>query len=234
MLFRAVLVFVAIVMLVVVSAALSQDVSVPAKVEGQPGEFVIIKAETKGTVVKWKVVDAGIFLFPQDLLKDTKTAVVTGLKPGSYRVWAWSAIGAAPTDAVECIIVLGDPGPAPPPPPPPPPPPADTPLVKALKEAAAKESPADKQHLPSFVIACRAAASEAQSSSNMLVRQVNESFVSIMKQTVGTRLPNVRAVVNAQLNARLPRSTNAVLDAPTRKLVADVFNELAASLELLQ
>lgn len=218
-------------------SAQAQDISVPPKVDGQPGEFVIVKAETKGTVVKWKVVDPGIFLFPQDLLKDTKTAVVTGLRPGRYRLWAWSAIGASPTDAVECVIVLGSVSPDPdpdPPPHPPPSPPADTPLVKALKTAYAQESATDKQVIGSFAIACRAAAAEANSSTNTLVRQVNDSFVSIMKQTVGTRLPNIRAVVNAELNARLPRATNAPLDTPTRRLVADVFNELAAGLELLK
>lgn len=217
-------------------AAAAQDVSVPAKVEGQPGEFVIVKAETKGTVVKWKVVDPGIFLFPQDLLKDTKTAVVTGLRPGRYRLWAWSAIGAAPTDAVECVIVLGDePGPEPPPPPPPPPlPPADTPLVRALKVAYAKETEADKKFTAAFALACRAAASEANNPTHTLVRQVNETFVAVMKQTVGTRCPNLRAVVNAELNAKLPRATNAPLDAATRRLVADVFNELSLGLELLQ
>lgn len=108
-----------------------QVITVPVEVKGEPGEFLRIPADTKGKIVKWRVLDPGLNLFPVDLLKDTRVAVVTGVKAGKYRVWAWTAIGDSPSDAVQCVVVIGQlppgPGPGPGPSPPPPIPPPDVP-----------------------------------------------------------------------------------------------------------
>lgn len=95
------------------------QIKLPEKVVGNPGTFISVPATTTGKVVKWYPLDAGLNLFPTDLLKDTKTAVVVAPAAGTYRLLAWTAdADGLPTDASLCTIVVGT-GPPPPPPPPP-------------------------------------------------------------------------------------------------------------------
>lgn len=88
--------------------AWAQDVKLPATITGKPGEFVIISATTTDPQVKWFGIDAGLNLFPAQLLKDSKTAVVTALVPGRYRVLAVSAKGDIPSNFAECLVIIGD------------------------------------------------------------------------------------------------------------------------------
>jgi hypothetical protein len=78
--------------------------------------------------VKWHSVDPGLNLFPPQLLRDSKIAVVTALAPGRYRLLAISAKGDQPSDFAQCVIIIGD---APPVtvPPDPPPGPAPVPIA---------------------------------------------------------------------------------------------------------
>lgn len=89
------------------------EIVVPEKVNGQPGEFVLITAKTSGTKVAWKVIDPGLSLFPVALLKDSKTAIVTSSRPGRYRLVAVTAVGDEISDIVGTTVVIGDPGPDP-------------------------------------------------------------------------------------------------------------------------
>lgn len=81
----------------------------PAEVKGEPGAFVVIPAKTEGKNVEWKVIDPGLNLFPVELLKDTKTAVVSGARPGRYRVIAATAGGDEVSPFAETVVVLGNP-----------------------------------------------------------------------------------------------------------------------------
>lgn len=105
----------------------AQSVTLPAEIKGEVGQFVEIVATTDDATIKWHSVDAGLNLFPQRLLKDTKIAVVTALVPGRYRIIAVSAKGDVPSDFAFCTVVIGNPGPAPPPKPEPPVPPEPEP-----------------------------------------------------------------------------------------------------------
>lgn len=103
--------------------AAAQGVKLPATVTGEVGDFVVVKAETTDTVVKWYVIDKGLKLFPQELQNDTKKAVVIALTPGRYRLLAVSAKDGIPSDYAECEVNIGGvqpptPGPAPTPIPP--------------------------------------------------------------------------------------------------------------------
>lgn len=95
----------------------------PAKVSGDVASFIVIAAETNGKVVKWKVLDAGLNIFPTTLLKDSKTAVFTTGKTGVYRVVAITAVGDELSEFAECSVEVGKqptpPGPTPPGPTPP-------------------------------------------------------------------------------------------------------------------
>ena len=63
-----------------------------------------------------------------------------------------------------------------------------------------------------------------------LVKEINDVYTARGKALVGDKLPSVRAVVNAELNAKLPRTVNAALDLASRNLVTATFNEIAAAL----
>lgn len=125
-------------------------VRLPAEVKGQPGDFLVVKADTQGKIVRWYAPDPGLSLFPSELLRDTKTAVVIGRQPGRYRLVAYTAEGDAPSPVAETVVVLGNappPGPEPGPGPTPPPPPPSDPLVRKLQEAYGSEQDAGKATL---------------------------------------------------------------------------------------
>jgi hypothetical protein len=109
----------------------AQAIKLPAEAKGEPGAFVKIPSETDGKEVRWYSPDKGLQVFPVELLRDSKTAVVTATAPGRYRLIAWTAKGDAPSDPAVCVVIIGDappvppdPGPNPPKPPDPPQPPA--------------------------------------------------------------------------------------------------------------
>jgi len=101
--------------------------SVPAKVTGQPGSFVTVKADTPGKTVRWLVLDAGLNLFPIDLLKDTHTAVAVSSTPGTYRLLAVTAVADEVSAPAICQVVIEGAAPAPAPTPAPGPTPAPVP-----------------------------------------------------------------------------------------------------------
>lgn len=104
--------------LLVGPAGEAATLKLPAEVKGAPAEFIRVAAETDGKVVRWLAIDKGLSLFPADLLKDTRTAVVVAREPGRYRLLAVTALGDEPSEPAVCTVVIGD---VPPPPPPPPP-----------------------------------------------------------------------------------------------------------------
>lgn len=120
-----------VVTLLMIAQAAGQTLTLPDKIAGQPWDFVPVPAKTEGKVVKWVSLDGGLKLFPVDLLKDTKTAIVSA-DVGTYRLLAYTAINSVPSDPAICTIVIGTPGPpvppTPKPDPPVPPKPDDSPL----------------------------------------------------------------------------------------------------------
>jgi hypothetical protein len=119
--------FLAALLLLCPAFAWGQSVTLPAEIKGAVGQFIEVAAVSDDATIKWHSVDAGLNLFPQRLLKDTKIAVVTALVPGRYRVMAVSAKGDVPSDFALCTVVVGNPGPGPQPPPEPPVPPGPEP-----------------------------------------------------------------------------------------------------------
>lgn len=111
--------------LILLFAFFGEHIELPREVRGSPGSFIKVPATTTGATVRWHAVDANLNLFPVELLRDTKTAVVIGMVPGRYKLLAWTAVNGEPTHAAECVVVIGDPPPVPPVPPPVPPPEPD-------------------------------------------------------------------------------------------------------------
>lgn len=89
--------------------ALGQQVALPQEIHGQPGQFISIPSVTDCKSVQWVVLDAGLNLFPVELLRDTTTAVVSANSPGKYRVLAYAAKGDAASKPVITTVIIGDP-----------------------------------------------------------------------------------------------------------------------------
>lgn len=89
--------------------------TLPSEVTGDAGEFITVAADTNGTVVRWHVIDPGLNLFPVDLLRDTRTAVVTSPREGRYRLLGYTAVGDVPSAPSVVTVIVGDePEPTPP------------------------------------------------------------------------------------------------------------------------
>jgi hypothetical protein len=113
----------------------AQTLELPAEVKGQVGQFLRVPAKTDGSMVQWYSLDPGLNVFPVDLLKDSKTAVIVGTKEGRFRLMAYTALKDTPSLPAVCVIVIGDspdPGPTPVPPGPTPPPPIPGDGLKVL------------------------------------------------------------------------------------------------------
>lgn len=80
--------------------------TVPAEVKGDPGSFVAIRADTDSTWVNYRA-EPGLNVFPTGLLADKKATVVTAVKSGRYKVWAYTGNADGGVDR-EVVVVIGD------------------------------------------------------------------------------------------------------------------------------
>src|SRR5687768_5605980 len=79
------------------AAAAQPSIKAPAKVTGAVGEFVTVQVETEGPAVQFVALDAGLNVFPANLLANPKATVVTAAKPGSYRLLAYTGSEKGPS-----------------------------------------------------------------------------------------------------------------------------------------
>lgn len=231
--------FLAVFALLAFSFAVSADVKLelPAEVKGDVSTFITVKAETPGKVVKWKVIDPGLSLFPQELLKDTKTAVFTSGKKGTYRVIAVTALGDDVSELVEVKVIVGGGGPVPPPGPPDPPKP-DTPLVKAFRAAYDSEtSPTKADDLDVL----KALYTEAGKEDFLNAIPDWKSLYAAMDKSAKTlgingKLLKVQALISQELQKQgIPSAAStAKLDAAGRRLVVANFYTIAEALGALK
>ena len=83
-------------------------VTVPPEVSGEVGSFVAVRTTvTEAKVVKFVALDAGINLFPADLLADKTATVVTSGKAGRYRILCYSGNADGPSEPVTVTVVIG-------------------------------------------------------------------------------------------------------------------------------
>lgn len=94
-------------MIALVLACFAQ-LTLPAEIRGEPGTFITISADTKGTIVRYVPLDAGLQVFPAHLLADKKSTVVLSLTPGRYRVLGYTAVDGNPTEPAVVSVVIGD------------------------------------------------------------------------------------------------------------------------------
>ena len=87
--------------------------TLPEVVTGKPGAFIKVSATTNGREVRWQALDDGLNVFPGEMLKDSKSTVVTG-EAGEHRLMAYTALADVPSDPAVCIVrITGPPKPEP-------------------------------------------------------------------------------------------------------------------------
>ena len=195
-------IFAPAVLLLASSLAWAVDLTVPDKVQGDVGTFIKVPATTTGTQVRWVALDRGLNVFPVELLKDSKTAVVTSNAAGTYRLLAYTSDKDGPSDPAICNVTVGDPVP---PTPPTPPPPTD-PLTVALQAAYTADRDADRAKSLTFLQgAYKSMAVLAASRTDLTT---NGAFVDWMKSIVEapvvglptTKLVSLRNAIKAELS----------------------------------
>jgi hypothetical protein len=214
--------------LLLASMCWGQQVKLPAEVKGEAGAFIKVPAETDGKEVRWYSPDKGLQVFPVELLRDSKTAVVTGAK-GRYRLIAWTAKGDVPSDPAICTVIIGD---VPPGPGPVPPDPTD-PLTKTLQAAFDKESAADKAALKASLTALYRQASEVTNKPEIVTWGQLFTVIKTASGTLGTlgKLPTLQAAVGEELKKVFPTDAAKTMTTDDRVLAAQTFKRLATAME---
>jgi len=194
-------------------------IELPAKVSGQPGAFISVPAKTESKAVKWVSIDKGLNIFPVDLLKDSKTLVVTSQIQGVYRLFAYVGNEFGPSEPAFTSVVIGDePAPAPPVNP-----------DSDIKAAAAKE---DKEQVKWLSMFYDELAKECQKNDYEFLTDVFKAAkATINKQFMENELANLRDVIGKRLNQRLPKDGTLKLDQKLRDLLTNEFTQIAKELK---
>lgn len=200
-------------------------IELPKEISGQPNAFISIPAKTDGNTVKWLTPDKGLNIFPVELLKDTKTLVVTGPE-GRFRVYAYTSDQNGPSDAAMCTIAIGS---SPAPDPANPVDPANPDKTSDIAEAAKKE---DKEAVKWLVQFYEELAKESQKDDYKTVGDIfRAAKVAINKQFQPDELSNLRSIIGKRLNSKLPQDPEKLLDKPTRDLMSQVFMQVAKEMK---
>jgi hypothetical protein len=195
-------------------------IELPQKVSGQPGAFISVPAKTDAKTVKWVSIDKGLNIFPVDLLKDSKTLVVTSQTQGVYRLLAYSGNESGPSDPAFTSVVIGDEDPV-----------APTPVDPSsdIKTAASKE---DKDQVKWLCMFYEELAKECKKDDYEFLADIFKTAkVAINKQFMNNELSALRDVIGKRLNDRLPKDGSLKLDQKLRELLAKEFNQIAKELK---
>lgn len=198
-------------------AAYAVDLSVPQTVKGDPGDFISVPATTSGAVVKWVMIDPGIKLFPVSLLKDTKTAVVTGNTPGSYRLLCYTSDANGPSDPVIATVTINGP-----------PTPVD-PLAATLQAAYNSETDPNKvNYLNGLAGLYSQAPLWASDPKTTTWGQLYDTIEAAAKHlTINGKLSKVQGVLAAEIKKQFPVTTQQSIADSDRILVGQLFTRIA-------
>jgi len=192
-------------------------IELPANVSGQPGAFISVPAKTESKLVKWVSIDKGLNIFPVDLLKDSKTLVVTSQIQGVYRLFAYVGNEFGPSEPAFTSVLIGD-EPAPPVNP-----------DNDIRTAAAKE---DKEQVKWLSMFYDELSKECQKNNYEFLTDVFKAAkATINKQFMENELANLRDVIGKRLNQRLPKDGTLKLDQKLRDLLTSEFNQIAKELK---
>lgn len=221
-----------ILLLLVAPIDLQADDDVPpplrvVDIRGVVGDWIELKAETEGKIVRWRALDAGLRIAPDSLqMKDPRVKLAVAMKAGAYRVHAVTAKGDVPSAIVLFKVTVmaepdppspPDPGPVPPGPTPPvpppnpptPPPPPIDPLQAEIRAALTADAgtPAEKR-----TWAAAAGGFYAAMAQHVATDQV---------ATVGDMLSDYQAAIPASLPAGVIMGTRKLCGQKVAALVGD-------------
>jgi len=192
-------------------------IDLPAKVSGQIGAFITIPARTEAKSVKWVSIDKGLNIFPVDLLKDSKTLIVTAQSEGAYRVFAYAGNEFGASDPAFTTVLIGDnPEPV-------------NPIDSDITKAASKENKDSVKWLSMFY---------SQFSIDVQKPEY-ETLGSVFKTAKSTidakfkpeELSNLRSVINKRLNEKLPKDAELKLTQDVKDLLTTTFSQIAKELK---
>lgn len=230
------------------------DVVLPKEFKGKPGVPIELKADTAGTKVRWRAVDAGVLLITDmpDLAASKKALAIACL-PGRYRVECWSAVNNEPTAIYLTTVVVGEmPGPTPPdpplppppvppnpvppvpPPPPPPPLPPVNPLTVKLQAAYTADPGVASVKAGQRVMLIglyEAMVDHAKQNSITTTGELLADLKAVAEKMIAKgALIECRKVIAAEIGAALGSNPDARLDPDLRPRAVDVFDRIAKSL----
>lgn len=223
------------------------EIRLPVEVPGAPGQFITVQAQTEGKVVRWVPLDGGLNLFPSELLRDSRYAVVTAAVNGRYRLLAYTAQGDEPSQpAVTVVVITGGPmppgpvppGPIPPGPTPPGPDPGPGPSPDAftadMQRLYAADAAPDKAKARDSLAALYRQAAQTTVGDQRLTT-VGDLFSALKQAADSVVAPNalrfVRERIGEEFSKTLPLKPDAVLDPATRSNAAVAFTRAARALE---
>ena len=205
--------------------ALGQQVTLPQEIYGQPGQFISIPSVTDCKSVQWVVLDAGLNLFPVELLRDTTTAVVSANNPGKYRVLAYAAKGDAASKPVITTVIIGDP-------PEPTPDETTSKLQKELKSLYVSLSEDDKAGKVTKLSGLYASFASTVKGEEV---QTAGELLGLCKEATGrvlspSDLREIRVRLQSEM-AGFPVDPDAKLDDKIKKVISGKFMEISKALE---
>jgi len=207
--------------------ALGQQVTLPQEIHGQPGAFISIPSVTDCKSVQWVVLDAGLNLFPVELLRDTTTAVVSANNSGKFRVLAYAAKGDAASKPALTTVIIGDP-----PEPIPTPDESSSKLTKELKSLYVSLSEDDKQSKVTKLSSLYASFATTVKGEEV---QTAGELLGLCKEAVArvlspSDLREIRVRIQSEMSG-FPTDPESRLDDKTKKVISGKFMEISKALE---
>ena len=214
--------------------AADPTVTLPLEINGQPGEFISIRPVTSGRLVRFVALDAGLNLFPSDLLADKTVTVASCVQPGRYRVLAYTALGDVASPPAITTVVIGGVPPRPVDPTVPPAP--KDPMVDALQSIYGALSEDGKENKRAALAGIYRRALPVVDDPRLkttgelylLVRQMARQLLA------DGDLRAVRDRLNQELDGLLPTMADTALTPELRAQMRTQFTRCAAALEGLK
>lgn len=202
-----------------------QQVTLPQEIYGQPGQFISIPSVTDCKSVQWVVLDAGLNLFPVELLRDTTTAVVSANNPGKFRVLAYAAKGDVASKPVMTTVIIGDP-------PEPAPDETTSKLIRELKSLYVSLSEDDKAGKVTKLSGLYS--SFASTVKGEEVQTAGELLGLCKEATSRVLSPSDLREIRVRLQSEMsgfPTDPDAKLDDKIKKVISGKFMEISKALE---
>lgn len=201
------------------------------------GDWIVLRADTEGRIVRWKCMDRGLRLAPPELaLRDAKTTLATASRPGKYRVVCVTAKDDVPSEIIEFQVTVEADGPDPPPEPKPPEP-AD-PLGRKLREALQADSgdaAKNKEYVAALAGFYSAMAKHVSTGQVVTVGDLLSDY----RNAIPAILPNgailsVRKVCGEETAAVAGVEPDRKIDSNLKSKLVDLFTRLASVLDALK